>query len=79
MDVDDEDLYGPGAFETPTVTTTKEPNKPKEVVKEQNEEDDMEDVYEDDDLVCHLIPFFCRKSSLVLLIINLVNNKHPEW
>lgn len=79
MDVDDEDLYGPDAFETPTVTTTKEPNKHKEMVKEQNEEDDMEDVYEDDDLVRHLIPFFCRKSSLVLLIINLVNNKHPEW
>ena len=49
MDVDDEDLYGPDAFETPTIAT-KEPIKPKEATKEQNDGEDMEDVYEDDDL-----------------------------
>lgn len=55
MDIDDEDLYGPDAFETPTITT-KEPTKSKETVKEQDE-NEMEDVYEEDDLVCRLIPF----------------------
>ena len=54
MDIDDEDLYGPDAFDTPTATTTKESVKPEKASEEQNEagkEEDMEDVYEDDDLV----------------------------
>jgi Fip1 motif protein len=50
MDVDDEDLYGPDAVETPQITI-KEHAKPREMSEREDEgEEGVEDVYEEDDL-----------------------------